>query len=517
MPPRSQSQAESKRGLIITLVFFILATLGLGVSTYMGFADQDKLEKAAKEAQSKEKTFKDDREYYKKQAALFRGYMGMTEGMEDAGDLGSYQKELKSGSLGKNLKDNANVTKLVNDLDAKYGWNGNQPKESLEGSIKKLQEEYENTQKRLATTVKEREKARDDKANLEKELQTAQADYKKKIDQLAKTYTDDSQKSRDDLAKFRSDYEKESAARAEDNKRGEEDKKTLAAQMKKKDEDIRTLKDRVKDRESRLASLESRSQQAAQNLRTDWKIVAMDPRGTSPYINLGSADRVHTQLTFNVHGIAANGQVDPKPKATLEVINVVGPHLSQTRITSVVNRNRDPVLKGDVIANSSWDPNLKKHVAIVGIIDLAGDGRDNLFEFIRNLERQNIVVDAYLNPRDNSIKGQITFRTDYLIVGEPRVSAIGSKVGDAEKQFQVAQKQMQDDAKKYGAQVVSLAHYLGLIGYHVPHSARDRGPTTYNPDLRPDQLPRLGGDRAPPTAPGKEQAAPTPTPTAPDK
>ena len=57
MPPKKQqrggtSGGEPKTGLVVTLVFFILATIGLGVTTYMFYADQDKHIKAAKEAQA---------------------------------------------------------------------------------------------------------------------------------------------------------------------------------------------------------------------------------------------------------------------------------------------------------------------------------------------------------------------------------------------------------------------------------------------------------------------------------
>jgi hypothetical protein len=38
MPPK-RAAAESKQGLVITLVLFILLTLGLGVATYYGFAE----------------------------------------------------------------------------------------------------------------------------------------------------------------------------------------------------------------------------------------------------------------------------------------------------------------------------------------------------------------------------------------------------------------------------------------------------------------------------------------------
>ena len=42
----------------------------------------------------------------------------------------------------------------------------------------------------------------------------------------------------------------------------------------------------------------------------------------------------------------------------------------------------------------------------------------NLMDFSRQLEGQNIVVDAFLDLKDNSIKGQIPRQTDSLILGE---------------------------------------------------------------------------------------------------
>ena len=39
----SSPKGESKQGLVVTLVFFILATIGLGVSTYFGFSEQETL------------------------------------------------------------------------------------------------------------------------------------------------------------------------------------------------------------------------------------------------------------------------------------------------------------------------------------------------------------------------------------------------------------------------------------------------------------------------------------------
>ncbi|HEY7154125.1 MAG TPA: sigma-70 family RNA polymerase sigma factor [Gemmataceae bacterium] len=121
----------------------------------------------------------------------------------------------------------------------------------------------------------------------------------------------------------------------------------------------------VQDQSNRLeAQLQQKdkwrqiAEEAPANMRTDWKIVRMDRRGTNPYINLGSADKVKPQLTFTIHGVGLDGRPNPRPKGTLEVVNVIANHLSQARVTSVKDANRDPILVGDILYNPNLRPDL---------------------------------------------------------------------------------------------------------------------------------------------------------------
>src|SRR5690242_3973854 len=110
MPPKTRPQ-ESKKGLIITLVFFILATLILGVATYFGFAEQEKLDKAAKEAQKNEKSAKDDRDWYKFQAQYYRAVMGLPTSV-DKEFLATRKEQFDGGRLNPaDNKDKEDVTK----------------------------------------------------------------------------------------------------------------------------------------------------------------------------------------------------------------------------------------------------------------------------------------------------------------------------------------------------------------------------------------------------------------------
>ncbi len=506
MPPRSQS-GDSKQGLIITVVIAFLLVICLGVTTYFGYSEQDKLDKAAKEAKRNEDTFKAERDYYKAQAMMYRSYMGMAEGMDGADTLGTLKTNLDNGTLGKSSKDNADVTKTLKSLESKYGWNGNQPKETLEGTIKNLNTQLENlaklqekTAKDLADKKKELQKREEDLANARKEFED---NLKTQIENFKKDFT----KSDEQLAQFRSQFESMSQQREKEKTDAEQAKKSLEATISKREREIQDLKNLVRRKEEDLASLHAKNPTNPENMRSDWKIIRVDNRGTNAYINLGSSDRVKPQLTFTIHGVGADGRPSPQTKGTLEVVNVVGPHLSQARITSVKDPNRQPIIANDVVYNASWNPNIRKHVAIAGTIDLTGDGRDSLDEFIRNLQRQNIVVDAYVDAR-GEMHGQLTYQTDFLILGGVPDRAVGSSADETEKKVLDGRKQMQEEAKKYGVPVKSLLSYLEMIGYPLPHSAQSDRASPYNTDSRSDIVPRLGRDSVPPSSPSGERKPP---------
>src|SRR5262249_25392962 len=182
------------------------------------------------------------------------------------------------------------------------------------------------------------------------------------------------------------------------------------------------------------------------------------------------------------------GRANKERKGAVEIINVLEPHLSTARVTEVVDPLRNPFLKGDLLFNPAWNPSQRVHIALAGIIDLDGDGNDDTAELIRNLEKQGIVVDAYLDLRERAIKGPgITEGTTYLVMGErPQLSqAIAADVNNpitaafAEISGKIGK--MEAKAKEKGVQNVNYRRYLTLIGYRLPKNAKplDLTSTTY--------------------------------------
>jgi hypothetical protein len=187
------------------------------------------------------------------------------------------------------------------------------------------------------------------------------------------------------------------------------------------------------------------------------RITRIDINNQTAYINIGSADNVRPGLTFSVFGL---GQYRPNAerKGSLEVVNVLGDHLSAARITSVKSATRDPLVVGDELYNPAWSPGLREHVAVAGPIDVTGDGRDGTLEFVKILEKQGVAVDVFLDPRDLSLKGRgLTRQTGYLLLGDHR----------AERNFALNTRadQMREEAHRLGITIVPARRFMSLMGY----------------------------------------------------
>jgi RNA polymerase sigma factor (sigma-70 family) len=76
------------------------------------------------------------------------------------------------------------------------------------------------------------------------------------------------------------------------------------------------------------------------------RILRMTARGDKVYINLGKADDIHPKMTFSVYE-ADSLRTDRSPKASLEVLTVIGPHLSLAQVTSLHDPDRTPLVQGD--------------------------------------------------------------------------------------------------------------------------------------------------------------------------
>jgi hypothetical protein len=85
------------------------------------------------------------------------------------------------------------------------------------------------------------------------------------------------------------------------------------------------------------------------------KILRITRQGDKVYINLGEADEVRPKRTFTVCG-AGPRRANDSPKASVEVLTVLQPHLSLARVTWLRDPDREPLVEGDQLYNPARGP-----------------------------------------------------------------------------------------------------------------------------------------------------------------
>ena len=92
-----QPQPESKKALIIFLVFFILTTIGGGLFGYQGYIADENKAKEKQEIESKKKAAEDERDFNQYQALLYRRYLGQEKSKDVLDKLDRQFKEATEG------------------------------------------------------------------------------------------------------------------------------------------------------------------------------------------------------------------------------------------------------------------------------------------------------------------------------------------------------------------------------------------------------------------------------------
>jgi predicted nucleic acid-binding Zn-ribbon protein len=486
--------SESKQGLIIALVCFVVLTIALGVTTYFGFAGQADLEKKAAEASTAEKSAKDNRDWYKYQAVLLRDYCGYPPtNQEDAGALANLGS--KASSLSGAGKEEFN--KIVEELKARMGWDqaANKSARNFKGEVDRLEKDLAAANEKLAKSEETLKKTRADHdvAQATKEAEVQQ--WKKKAETAMTTRNDDRKELEKALEDRLAEFGNLSTELGNTKKKADEDAAGAEKKMKELTGVNKSLESTVRKQRDQL---EPPSALKFIGSAVKGKVVGLDPKGEVCWINVGSADNVRPNqgLTFSVFGAGRNGQADNVLKGSIEVIDILERHLSMAKIVEVTDAGRNPIVKGDLLINPAWSPSARQHVAIAGKIDLTGEGRDNIQEFMANLTRQGMVVDAYLDMVDRTVKGEgMTMDTNYLIVGEQpasnereiadRILARQQKAADKEttdkilddpaleqmKQISEKMEEMRKEATDKGVTIVPLQKFIAMTGYRLPKGA----------------------------------------------
>jgi hypothetical protein len=233
------------------------------------------------------------------------------------------------------------------------------------------------------------------------------------------------------------------------------------------------------------------------------KIVRIDEAERRVYIDKGARDGVKPGLTFNVFGAGWEGRAEGPFKGTIEVVRVE-PATAVARITSLYDAQgneiplNDPspskILRGgsnawkdgDLLFNLVWGT----HVAVAGVVDWSGTGveapaaqQDELQQFLHAVESEGVTVDAYVDLRDGQIRGQMTSKTAYLIVGYKAYAGPKGTDSARVKATNDAFDSMRKAANDRGMFQISPDNFLNVVGYRRPRSKTDLELSHFHPGM----------------------------------
>ena len=100
------------------------------------------------------------------------------------------------------------------------------------------------------------------------------------------------------------------------------------------------------------------------------------------WIDRGWADGLDRQVTFSVYSGDTTDLAKAAKKASIEVTKVTDEHMAMARILD--DKSTDPIVQGDKLFTPAWAPGEQKHFALVGFLDLSGEGRDD-HQGVKNL------------------------------------------------------------------------------------------------------------------------------------
>jgi hypothetical protein len=185
--------------------------------------------------------------------------------------------------------------------------------------------------------------------------------------------------------------------------------------------------------------------------------------GTMVWIDLGSRDNLRVGVPFSVIDQSDLNISEAVPKATIRVTDVVAESLSRAVVEDYDPRK--PLLPGDKIYSPAWRPGRPVGFALMGLMDIDDDTRDDL-EQVKGLIRQaGGRIDALVNSkgvRDDTLPG-MSPSTSFLVVGTD-VDLSGTKELRADQQQRAAAyAKFQSEARSNGLVVISIDKLMGFL------------------------------------------------------
>jgi hypothetical protein len=235
----------------------------------------------------------------------------------------------------------------------------------------------------------------------------------------------------------------------------------LTESLNKANQENNEIKNRLQKMVNRLDEIQGQDFQYAQG-----KVDNVAQGGELIYINLGRADLLRPGVIFGVIDGDTTRISEAKPKARIEVVAIVDEHQARCRL--LADRTKAIILVGDAIYSPAWQPGKEVEFALVGSMDIDGDGKDDRTIVKDLIRKAGGKVTADLLPT-GKLEGRLSEQTRFLVKGEDfkvRGGALDTATGKLDEATSEAGKkrsELEAQARAYSISTISLDKLLGWI------------------------------------------------------
>lgn len=199
----------------------------------------------------------------------------------------------------------------------------------------------------------------------------------------------------------------------------------------------------------------------------DGRIRRVDNVARMVWIDIGDADFLKPRMTFSVYSKDTPGvaRTTADIKGKIEVTRIIDAHLAEAKI--VEEDLYRPMAPNDFIYTPLWSPGRPERFAIVGMIDLDGDGESDRTLFHQEMAVRGAAIVDEVDDQGNRPTPAIDETIKYLIMGKVPDITDYTLLEDQNRAKAIIAKQadMRREARLYGVRIIPLNAFLDYIGY----------------------------------------------------
>lgn len=432
------------------LIFLVIVVVGLGASTYIFFSQEQEASKKLAEAEERA-----NRQQNRADAAQFAVILlKRTIGWSQEND--AQIDAARAGLASRNVELADDIQKIEETFNTdmkKFAADSNFPPERRNYRV------LPNYLLSVTQTKNDQLTSHDDR---NKQLKTAVDTANAEMDKAKTAFGEELAKKEVAIAKLDNDYiadrkrmtgELDSRQTVIDDKNKAFDKLTKESNAKIQELEI-DLNQAIQLKDGYAAKL--RRQETDTFESPDGRVTWVNQGQKVVWINLGPADGLRHQMTFSVFDKGETNVQESTAKAKIEVIRLIDRHLSAARILEDTIEN--PILPDDLIFSPSWHPGQRIHFALMGFMDIDGDGKNDRSQIRSMIELNGGVVDLEVLDDGTTAGPGLTIETRYLVTG-PRAN---EKTSPEMLRTITA---VHGEADQLGVELLSYNKLLNQMGY----------------------------------------------------